>query len=221
MNTIKKRKRLNLEPPIIAENYFEDMAADGYYICKISPLYFYFFEAEPRKMDYRIEKNAGQIPAEKWNEYKEKGWDYVCASGDYYLFSAEKGTAEEIYSEQNEKIEYWKKKYKNALGIALFSVVFILYFVWLNFRTIMTEVHDFRDTYLLIVSVLTIICTVITFLREISNYLIVRRILNKVKNLEDDYREIDWRKSLKFGFVYEVLIVIILVLLIAAVFVLF
>lgn len=85
----------------------------------------------------------------------------------------------------------------------------------------MTEVHDFRDTYLLIVSVLTIICTVITFLREISNYLIVRRILNKVKNLEDDYREIDWRKSLKFGFVYEVLIVIILVLLIAAVFVLF
>ena len=172
-------------------------------------------------MDYRIEKNSGQIPAEKWNKYKEKGWNYVCASGDYYVFSAEKGTAEEIYSEQNEKIEYWKKKYKNALGMALFSVVFVLYFVWLNFRTIMTEVHDFRDTYLLIVSVLTIICAVITFIREISNYFIVRRIINKVKILEDDYREIDWRKSLKLGIVYEVLIVIILVLLIAAVFVLF
>ena len=221
VNEVKKRKRLNFEPPIIAEKYFEDMAADGYQLSKISPLFFHFSEAEHKEMDYRIEKNSGQIPAEKWNEYKEKGWNYICASGEYYVFSADKGTAEEIYSERNELIGYWEKKLKNAVGMVLFAFFFILYFLWMNYRTVMGDLHDFRDIYLLVTSTLTIICVLINFAREMSNYIMVRRVLNKVKNNEDDYRDIDWRRNFKFGLMNEVLIVIILALLSAAVFVLF
>lgn len=86
------------------ESWFSDMASKGLHLKSIGRVFAKFEKGEPRKTKYRIDVLYKKPSQEQLDIYKDYGWDFVAASGNFYIFSSpESSNFPELHTDPEEQ----------------------------------------------------------------------------------------------------------------------
>ncbi|WP_449536498.1 DUF2812 domain-containing protein [Ferdinandcohnia sp. Marseille-Q9671] len=113
------------------ENWFQDMAAQGYHLKKMGIHFAKFSMGEPKKMKYRIDVSMKRkLSTEKKEMYKESGWDFVTGYQYFQVYSSPvEREAPELHSdaaEQSYTLKELDKKLALNAGIVGVGVLIML-----------------------------------------------------------------------------------------------
>ncbi len=107
------------------ENWFEEMAAEGFYLKKLGKIFATFEKGEPKQMKYRIDISIDRkISDDQLEVYAESGWGYVTRDKLFYVFSSPvELNAPELHTDSAEQSFTIKKLDQKLVGNAVFTVV--------------------------------------------------------------------------------------------------
>lgn len=113
------------------EKYYEEKAAEGYFIKKIYLSFIHVFEKRsPESLQYKFQYyNTGPIfnkfdkqeESDFLDECKKIEWNYILKDFDFYLFSSLKNNTNELSLEENENNEIIKKR--SYTGLYMFIIL--------------------------------------------------------------------------------------------------